>query len=181
MTMFMYILCEGLVEPKQTLFFSCCPSSHCQFLQYNQMKIEIHQYPAQNSDSTNLFDILAQWLPPKPGRGGPTGLQHQAARTDPGLEDGTFLVYDQLLKCQLVKQRAQTYQLCQKIVQIIWTWRLLRDRGCGALSALLDFTTWEGTQVPVQHYDNWNIIITLSWNGMPWLTSCWILALLCAL
>ena len=38
MTMFMYILCEGLVEPKQILFFSCCPSSHCQLLQYNQMK-----------------------------------------------------------------------------------------------------------------------------------------------
>ena len=38
MAMFMYILCEGLVEPKQILFFSCCPSSHCQLLQYNQMK-----------------------------------------------------------------------------------------------------------------------------------------------
>ena len=38
LTMFMYILCEGLVEPKQKLFFSCCPSSHCQLLQYNQLK-----------------------------------------------------------------------------------------------------------------------------------------------
>ena len=96
MTMFMYILCEGSVEPKQTLFFSRCPSSHCQLLQYNQMKIEMHQYLAQNSESTNLFYIWAQWQPPRPGRGGPAGLQHQAARTVPGLEDGTFLVYDQL-------------------------------------------------------------------------------------
>ena len=96
MTMFMYILCEGLVEPKQKLFFSCCPSSHCQLLQYNQLKIEMRQSPAQNSDSTNLFDIFAQWLPPRPGQRGPAGLQHQAVRTVPGLEDGTFLVYDQL-------------------------------------------------------------------------------------
>ena len=96
MTMFMYILCEGLVEPKQILFFSCCPSSHCQPLQYNQMKKEMPQYPAQNSDSTNLFDILAQRQPPRPRQGGPAGLQHQAVRTVPGLEDGTFLVYDQL-------------------------------------------------------------------------------------
>ena len=58
MTMFMYILCEGSVEPKQTLFFSCCPSSHCQLLQYNQMKIEMHQYPAQNSDSTNSTFVI---------------------------------------------------------------------------------------------------------------------------